>query len=229
MKMKAMRNTLLTLLLVFATALSLTGCSTSFDAKGYTQSFLDVIAKEEYTQYAKLTDSSEDDAKNERESLLEGSVSSLLTNVTVSDDTKQKISDMFNTIYKKWNYEVQDAQKNDDGSYTVPVKVKKLNAFSDAFTTTYKRVQDRVKTIDDSKEQEYYDLFYATFAEAVQETAKSDSYGDTATIDVKVSPSEKDKNVYELEEDSISALFDGLMDMDALEKEASSFSANTAE
>lgn len=224
--MKTTKHTLSALFVIlFTCALILTGCSGSFDAKGYTKSFLDVIAKGDYTQYASLTNSSEDDAKKEREYLLDNSVNSLLTNVTVSDETKQKISNMFETIYTKWDYEVLDAQKNEDGSYSVPVKVRKLNAFSKAFTTTIERVQERLKTIDESDEQEYNDLFYQTFAETVNENTAKNNYSTAATISVKISPSEKDKNVYEIDDDSVQALFDGLMNLDALQEDAASASS----
>lgn len=214
------------LVLVFCTMLSLTACSADFDAKGYTQSFLDVIAKKEYKQYAEITDTTEESAQSQRQQLVDTSVTSILSGVTVSDDTKKEIEAMFDTVYSKWNYVVEDAVKNDDGSFTVPVQIKKLCAFSGAFDTCVERVKERIKEIDTDDLQSYYSVFYSAFAEAVTENVSKGTYEDAVTISVKVQLAEGKDNTYTISQDSVSEIYDAVTDLDKLQTEASAYTDN---
>ena len=234
MKMKKSNRMLpkriLCLIFIFCFTLTLSACSLSditkffsdFDASTYTRSFLDAICKNDYTEYAKITNSTEDEAKQEYETLLDNSVTSLLSTVTVSDETKQKIREMFHSIYSKWNYEVGEATKNDDGSFSVPVTVRQLTAFKGSLTATTKRFNERTKDSADLDDGSYYDLHYQTFIEVINETIAKGEYGDETIVQVKVVPSSSDSNVYEIDSESIAALYNAAMDLSSIQEEAAS-------
>lgn len=220
-------------ILVFCCTITMSACSLSditkifsdFDASAYTQAFLDAISKNEFSKYAEITNSTEDAAKKEYESLLDNSVSSLLASITVSDETKQKVRDMFHTIYSKWNYSVGEAVKNDDKSFTVPVTVKKLTVFKGVLKETVSRFEKRTKESKDMNDSAYYDLYYQTFIELVNETLAKNEYGEETVIQVSVTPTTSNSNVYEIKAESITALYNATMDMEVLQEEAASISS----
>ena len=220
-------------ILVFCCTITMSACSLSditkifsdFDASAYTQAFLDAISKNEFSKYAEITNSTEDEAKKEYESLLDNSVSSLLASITVSDVTKQKVRDMFHTIYSKWNYSVGEAVKNDDKSFTVPVTVKKLTVFKGVLKETVSRFEKRTKESKDMNDSAYYDLYYQTFIELVNETLAKNEYGEETVIQVSVTPTTSNSNVYEIKAESITALYNATMDMEVLQEEAASISS----
>lgn len=219
-------------ILVFCCVTTLSACSLSditkifsdFDASAYTQAFLDAISKNEFTQYAEITNSTEEDAKKEYESLLDESVNSLLSTIKVSDETRQKVRDMFHDIYSKWNYSVGEAVKNDDKSFTVPVTVKKLTVFKGVLKETITRFEKRTKESTSMDDSAYYDLYYQTFIELVNETLAKNEYGDETVIQVSVSPTSSNSNIYEIKPESITALYNATMDMETLQEEAASIS-----
>jgi hypothetical protein len=235
MKEKCMHQlkSVLCLLLIICCTITTSACSLSditkyfsdFDARAYTESFLDLIAKNDYADYAEITDSTEDEAEQVYESLLDNSVNSLLSTITVSDDTKQQIREMFKSIYSKWSYEVGEATKNSDKSFTVPVTVHQLVAFKGALAETTSRFQKRVDNSESLSDDSYYDLYYQTFIEIVNETVSKAEYSTDTTVSVKISPTSSDSNVYEISSDSSSELFRAAMDLDTLESEASSITA----
>ena len=216
--------------LVFCCVVTLSACSLSditkifsdFDASAYTQAFLDAITKNEFTAYAEITNSTEDEAKKEYESLLDSSVTSLLSSITVSDETRQKIREMFHTIYSKLECKVGEATKNDDKSFTVPVTVKKLTVFKGVLKETINRFENRSKESKSMADSAYYDLYYQTFMELVNETLAKNEYGEETVVQVKVSPTASNSNVYEIQAESITALYNATMDMDALQQDANS-------
>ncbi len=221
---------LICLILIFCCTLTMSACSLSditklfgdFDASAYTKAFLDAISKNDYTEYTKITNSTEEQAKKEYESLLDSSVNSLLSTITVSDETKQKVREMFHNIYSKWNYQVGEAVKNDDGSFNVPVTVRQLTAFKGALNETAKRFADRSKEMKSMSDSSYYDLYYQTFIEIVNDTMAKGEYAEPVTIQVVVAPTSSDSNVYEIKSTSISDLYNAAMDLDVLQKEAES-------
>lgn len=145
-----------------------------------------------------------------------------MSTVTVSDETKQKIREMFHSIYSKWNYEVGEATKNDDGSFSVPVTVRQLTAFKGSLTATTKRFSERTEKAADLDDGSYYDLYYQTFIEVINETIAKGEYGEETIVQVKVAPSSSDSNVYEMDSESIAALYNAAMDLNSIQEEAAS-------
>lgn len=219
------------ILLVFCCTVTMSACSLSditklfsdFDASAYTKAFLDAISKNQFTDYAEITNSTEEDAKKEYEALLDNSVSSLLSSITVSDKTKQDVREMFHSIYSKWNYSVGEAVKNDDKSFTVPVTIKKLTVFKGVLKETISRFEKRTKDSKGNMEDSaYYDLYYQTFIELVNETLAKNDYGEESLIQVLVSPTTSNSNVYEIKAESVTAIYNAAMDMEVLQEEANS-------
>ena len=68
----------------------------------------------------------------------------------------------------------------------------------------------------------YYDLHYQTFIEVINETIAKGEYGDETIVQVKVVPSSSDSNVYEMDSESIAALYNATMDLSSIQEEAAS-------
>jgi hypothetical protein len=132
---------------------------------------------------------------------------------------------MFQAIYSKWSYEVGEATKNSDNSFTVPVTVHQLVAFQGALSKTTTRFKKRVDNSEALSDDSYYDLYYQTFIEIVNENVSKEEYSTDTTVSVKVSPTSSDSNVYEISADSSSELFRASMDLDTLESEVSAITA----
>lgn len=168
-----------------------TACSLKSDAGERVQAYLDMTAKKEYHTYAKLSKKSESEVKNERESLLRREVNRFLSDTTVSDQTRQNISMMFDMLYSKWNYEVGEASENEDGSFVVPVTIRQLKAFTGVQEVVKERIHARTDSVKEGTEQ-YQELYYQTLAETVMVNANAGEYTSASTVRVNISPEETD-------------------------------------
>ncbi len=225
---KKVKQTICVMLILCCTTM-MSACSLSditklfgdFDAQGYTQSFLDAIVKKDFSQYAEITNSSEETAKKEYETLLDSSVTNFLSTMTVSDATKQDVRNMFETIYSKWNYEVGEATKNDDDSFTVPVTMRQLVAFKGTLKTTQDEFTKEAKKKPNLTENEYYDLYCKVFIDAVNKNIEKGNYGEPTVVNVKVAPTAADKNVFEISQASITEMYNAAVDISILQEESS--------
>lgn len=222
------------IMLVLCCTVMMSACSLSditklfrdFDAQGYTQSFLDAIVKKDFSEYAEITNSSEETAKKEYETLLDSSTTNFLSAMTVSDATRQEVRTMFDTIYSKWHYEVGEATKNDDDSFTVPVTLRQLKAFTGALQTTQDEFTKEAKKKPNLTQNDYYDLYCKIFIDAVNKNIEKGNYGEPAVVNVKVAPTAADKNVFEISRDSIQQMYNAAVDASVLQEESSDITGN---
>ena len=101
-----------------------------FDAKSYVQSSLDAYYHGDYKDYANLLEISEKDAKKEIEEDFNESIqqqfddSDNITDKGIADYAKKLVE-----VKKLAKYKVQDEKKDEDGNYTVSVKVEPSDVF----------------------------------------------------------------------------------------------------
>lgn len=108
------------LMIVFVLSALLTGCGTEFDASGYVRACLDANTHGEFDEYARLTNMTAEEIKKKNyDDRLDQEIAYLDT-YKADDETKQKFRSLFEKMYNSFKYEVGDAVKNDDGSFTVP-------------------------------------------------------------------------------------------------------------
>lgn len=127
--MKNMRKTngigvLLTVMMILT---SLTACTKEkdFDAAGYVKSAMDAIYHEDYKEYAELLDISESEAQKDLEQDFQDSIRQQFTaDDNITEDGITAYAEKMRAVTQLAKYEVLDAEKTDDGNYTVKVKVE---------------------------------------------------------------------------------------------------------
>ena len=120
------------IILAVGNLLVLSACSRQldFDAKSYVQSSLDAYYHGDYKDYANLLEISEKDAKKEIEEDFNESIqqqfdySDNITDKGIADYAKKLVE-----VKKLAKYKVQDEKKDEDGNYTVSVKVEPSDVF----------------------------------------------------------------------------------------------------
>ena len=126
------KNCVLCISIGIIVCILLSACSRQpdFDAKSYVQSSLDAYYHGEYKDYANLLEISEKDAKKEIEEDFNESIqqqfddSDNITDKGIADYAKKLVE-----VKKLAKYKVQDEKKDEDGNYTVSVKVEPSDVF----------------------------------------------------------------------------------------------------
>ena len=186
------------IILAVGNLLVLSACSRQldFDAKSYVQSSLDAYYHGDYKDYANLLEISEKDAKKEIEEDFNESIqqqfddSDNITDKGIADYAKKLVE-----VKKLAKYKVQDEKKDEDGNYTVSVKVEP----SDVFQTLQQSSAEvsKEKIVQGMKETDP-GVFASVLTESVQKSIDKNSYGAPVTVTVKVEKNHS--GTYELSE-----------------------------
>ena len=192
------------IILAVGNLLVLSACSRQpdFDAKSYVQSSLDAYYHGDYKDYANLLEISEKDAKKEIEEDFNESIqqqfddSDNITDKGIADYAKKLVE-----VKKLAKYKVQDEKKDEDGNYTVSVKVEP----SDVFQTLQQSPAEvsKEKIAQGMKETDP-GVFASVLTESVQKSIDKNSYGAPVTVTVKVEKNHS--GTYELSETERSKL-----------------------
>ena len=198
------KNCVLCISIGIIVCILLSACSKQpdFDAKSYVQSSLDAYYHGEYKDYANLLEISEKDAKKEIEEDFNESIqqqfdySDNITDKGIADYAKKLVE-----VKKLAKYKVQDEKKDEDGNYTVSVKVEP----SDVFQTLQQSSAEvsKEKIVQGMKETDP-GVFASVLTESVQKSIDKNSYGDPVTVTVKVEKNHS--GTYELSETERSKL-----------------------
>ena len=192
------------IILAVGNLLVLSACSRQldFDAKSYVQSSLDAYYHGDYKDYANLLEISEKDAKKEIEEDFNESIqqqfdySDNITDKGIADYAKKLVE-----VKKLAKYKVQDEKKDEDGNYTVSVKVEP----SDVFQTLQQSSAEVSKgKIAQGMKETDPGVFASVLTESVQKSIDKNSYGDSVTVTVKVEKNHS--GTYELSETERSKL-----------------------
>ena len=193
-------------IVIFGTAMLCAGfsaCSkqSDFDAKSYVQSSLDAYYHGEYKDYANLLEISEKDAKKEIEEDFNESIqqqfddSDNITDKGIADYAK-KLAE----VKKLAKYKVQDV-KEEDGNYTVSVKVEPSDVFQ---TLQQSSAEVSKEKIAQGMKETDPGVFASVLTESVQKSIDKNSYGAPVTVTVKVEKNHS--GTYELSETERSKL-----------------------
>lgn len=181
--------------------MGLAACGKDFDAAGYTKSVLDANYHGKYADYAKFRDLSEEEARAEIEEGMDAQVDSAFAGQSISDEAKEKYKKAVIGIMGLSKYEVKEAEKQEDGSYTVKVEIEPVDAFStanNAIEKISKKYQKKGKDLTDAN------VLVDILVDALNRGVNNNTYGEPQTVEVKVVQDEG--NVYGIGEDEISAL-----------------------
>ena len=186
------------IILAVGNLLVLSACSKQpdFDAKPYVQSSLDAYYHGDYKDYANLLEISEKDAKKEIEEDFNESIqqqfddSDNITDKGIADYAKKLVE-----VKKLAKYKVQDEKKDEDGNYTVSVKVEPSDVFQ---TLQQSSAEVSKEKIAQGMKEKDPGVFASVLTESVQKSIDKNSYGAPVTVTVKVEKNHS--GTYELSE-----------------------------
>ena len=216
MKNKLQKHSFL-LILTFMLGCMLTGCS-EFDASAYIQACLDANTKGEFETYAELTNSSVEDIENIYNQNIETELS-YLQGYSMSEEQTEQFRNLFIDMYKSFKYEVGEATKNDDDSYSVPVTSYKLYVFKDIMTKCQedltKYAEDEVNAGRTPSQAELEEKALTLMYDYMKAYLDALEYGDAETTTVTVSPSKQGSQViYTISTTELQSLMQTFIDME---------------
>ena len=198
------KNCVLCISIGIIVCILLSACSRQpdFDAKSYVQSSLDAHYHGEYKDYANLLEISEKDAKKEIEEDFNESIqqqfddSDNITDKGIADYAKKLVE-----VKKLAKYKAQDEKKDEDGNYTVSVKVEPSDVFQ---TLQQSSAEVSKEKIAQGMKETDPGVFASVLTESVQKSIDKNSYGAPVTVTVKVEKNHS--GTYELSETERSKL-----------------------
>ncbi|MBR1865389.1 MAG: hypothetical protein IJ801_02665 [Lachnospiraceae bacterium] len=214
--MKQTKTKLLFLMTLMASFV-LTACGQQFDASRYVKACLDANTHGEFADYVELTNISEEDAAKQYNDLLDDEVS-YLDDYNIDADTKQKFRDLFENMYKNFKYEVGEATKNDDNSYSVPVTTYKMQIFGDisadmeTYITNY--YQEQMDAGNTPSTDEAYAVVVDYLYDYISKNMENITYADPVTTTVTVAPTD---NVYSISDSELQDLLSSMLDFENLQ------------
>ena len=175
-------------------AVILSACSKQpdFDSKSYVQSSLDAYYHGDYKDYANLLEISEKDAKKEIEEDFNESIQQqFASSDNITDEEIAAYTEKMAEVKKLAKYKVQDEKKDEDGNYTVNVKIEP----SDVFQTLQQSSAEVSKgKIAQGMKETDPGVFASVLTESVQKSIDKNSYGTPVTVTVKV---EKNHSIFD--------------------------------
>ncbi len=206
------------LLISFALSALFTGCSfTTFDASGYVKACLDANAHGEFDAYAEITNTSAETAKQQFDQRIDTELSHLDA-YHIDEERKEKFRELFIHIYDSFQYEVGEATKNDDGSYSVPVTTHKLMIFKDVVTEAETYLNDYAQKEMDAGRTPTQDDLYLVAADFmydyISQNLSALAYAEPVNTTVKVAPSASDSRIYSLDQNEFQSLLETMVDIE---------------
>ena len=181
-----MKNVRIIVGIVMLIIISLTACSSpkDFNAKSYVQSSLDAEYHREYTDYANLMEISEEDAKKRVEEDFNESIrQQFASSDNITEEEIAAYTEKMAEVKKLAKYKVQDEKKDEDGNYTVSVKVEPSDVFQ---TLQQSSAEVSKEKIAQGMKETDPGVFASVLTESVQKSIDKNSYGDPVAVTVKV-------------------------------------------
>lgn len=185
---------------IFAAVL-VTGCCIGvwmyinrFDAGDYVQAVLDTSYKNETDLYVEITGI----PKEEAEKIFDENLDITMEGFERSDmpeDMLPQYRELFGEIARKVSYTTGEPERQEDGTYIVPVTVKCITLFTDTYGTFQKRAQEYAGEVTDSvtngaqmpTEEEMQKRVYQIYYDVLKERVDSGMlYGAARIVDVRV-------------------------------------------
>lgn len=198
--------------------------SERFDAGEYVRAVLDVSYKNDTQLYVEITGTTENDANR----IFEDNLEHTMAGFEASDMPRELLpqyQELIRDIAAQVSYTVGDPEKNEDGTYSVPVKVKPVTLFPDTYSTFQTRAEEYASQITDSvmsgadmpTDEEMQDQIYQIYYEVLRDRLDSGMlYGGARDITLRVTKT--GSRTFEINEDDMDKL-DSLLIEDVGEQE----------
>lgn len=211
--MKGKKKLRIFVLFTFIAGCMLTGCA-EFDASRYVQSCLDASFHGEFETYMEMTNSKEEEARAAYDKLIQSEVDALEQGYTISDEQKEKFRGLFIDMYKACKYEVGEAVKNDDDSFTVPVTTYKLAVFEGMNDAADQFATDYYKDHSDASVDEVYSAILDFMYDYINDRVTNPEYGEASTTNVNVPLTSTNPKTYTLSTNDLQNLVYELLDIE---------------
>ena len=159
--------------------------------------------KADFGEYAKITDSSEEEAKKLFDNNIDTVTNSLgFSALGATEETTEKYRELLKEIFSKVKYTVGEA-KETDGSFEVEVKAEPMEIFSGIQDELIEKLQDKVAESgveEDEVNQLAIDMLYDLLSEKLAEV----SYGEAQSVTVHVT--KDSNNVWNITESDLQAV-----------------------
>ena len=119
-----------------------------FDAGEYVQAVLDTSYKNKTEQYVEITGISQKEAEKIFEDNLDATMAGFESS-EMPEEMLPKYRELFGEIAGKVSYTIGEPEKQEDGTYTVPVIVKPITLFTDTYETFQTRAQEYAQDLSD--------------------------------------------------------------------------------
>lgn len=187
MKTMLKRNVSMLLAVIMVLGM-LSGCGMKpDDAKAYVQATLDAGYKANFDEYAKITDSTKEEAQKLFDDNIDTVTNSLgFTALGATEETMDKYRELLKEIFAKVKYTVGDA-KEADGGFEIEVTAEPMEIFSGMQDELVAKLQEEVaKAGNDISEDDVNQLAIDMVHELLSEKLAEVTYGDPQTITVHV-------------------------------------------
>lgn len=195
-----------------------------FDAGEYVQAVLDVSYKNDTELYIEITGTTENDADR----IFEDNLEQTMAGFEASDMPRELLpqyQELIRDIAAQVSYTVGEPEKNEDGTYSVPVKVKPVTLFPDTYSTFQTRAEEYASQVTDSvmnggdmpSDEEMQDQIYQIYYEVLRDRVDSGMlYGGARDIVLRVTKT--GSRTFEINEDDMDKL-DSILIEDVGEQE----------
>ncbi len=204
--MKAIRKRNVSLAMVVVMALTmLAGCGMKpDDAKAYVQATLDAAYKADFDEYAKITDSTKEDAQKLFDNNIDTVTNSLgFGALGATEETTEKYRELLKEIFAKAKYTVGDV-KEKDGGFEVVVNAEPMQIFSGVQDELVTKLQEKVAKSGQPKEEEINQLAIDMLYDLLTEKLASVTYGEPQSVTVHVT--KDSNNVWNITESDLQAV-----------------------
>lgn len=180
-----------------------TGCGKKFDAKAYMQEYLNASYKQQFTEFCKLSEQTEDEAKKVYEENID-KVTEEMMNVEgqeFSDELVEKYQNLVQTMFSSAKYNVVSAEEDKDGNFVAKVEVEPLLVLDDFEEKVTEASEEYLTDLTEkllAREEQpdeatiYEDIMTIVY-DILNEKLSAPEYGEKETVEVQIS---KKDNVY---------------------------------
>lgn len=190
-----------------------TGCGKKFDAKAYMQEYLNASYKQQFTEFCKLSEQTEDEAKKVYEENID-KVTEEMMNVEgqeFSDELVEKYQNLVQTMFSSAKYNVVSAEEDKDGNFVAKVEVEPLLVLDDFEEKVTEASEEYLTDLTEKllageeqpDEATIYEDIMAIVYDILNEKLSAPEYGEKETVEVQIS---KKDNVYTPETEDLENL-----------------------
>ncbi len=212
---KISKRIVVLVILVLSTGL-LGGCKEQFDAAAYVKALLDNSYKNDSTAFVEQKLGTAEEALELYNQGLEHAISDILIDgeseaVTISDELAEEYRKTFAAVFSKVRYTVGEAQKQEDGSYTVTVTYETMDVFGNAMADYDTELEEWTNQLSAEAvageelpdEEELYETLFTILKDSINEAVQDAGYENAEEMTVRVELSD---GVYSLNQSDIETL-----------------------